>query len=60
MISDPAPTLYDLLMMLRTGGTLIADAGCSTDEFIAARREGRMFVDEDGFGYVYKPKERKP
>lgn len=46
--------LYDLLMRVRERGYIVSSSRCSTEEIAIARAEGRLFVDRDGFGYVYR------
>lgn len=48
------PRLYLLLMRLRHGGSLVPSSSCSALELALARAEGRLVVDKDGFGYVYR------
>lgn len=38
-----------------SGGAIVSSNDLSAEEIDAARQEGRMFVDEDGFGYIYEP-----
>jgi hypothetical protein len=42
-------------MRLRRGGSIVSSAACTPDEITIARAEGRLFVDKDEFGYVYRP-----
>ena len=53
-------TIYALLMKLQHGGAIVSSAACSVDEIDLARAQGRMFVDKDGFGYVYRPRAEEP
>ncbi len=48
--------LYGLLMMLHTGGALVSATHCEPEEIDGARGAGRLFVDKDGQGYVYRPR----
>lgn len=48
-------SIYSLLMRLRRGGSIVSSAACTPDEITIARAEGRLFVDKDEFGYVYRP-----
>lgn len=52
-------TLYHLLMLLRNGGRIVSASELTEDELRLARSYHRLFVDKDGFGYVYQPKENK-
>jgi hypothetical protein len=47
--------LYVLLMKLRAGGSIVSSAACTASEILFARADHRMFVDKDGYGYVYRP-----
>ncbi len=42
------------LAKLRDGGEIVSSNDCPTEEICAARGEGRLLVDKDGFGYVYR------
>lgn len=56
-MSEPAETtLYALLMRVRTGGSLVSGMVLGSDELALAKREKRVYVDKDGFVYVYRPK----
>ena len=41
------------IQKLRDGGVIISTNDMSAEEISEARAGGRMFVDADGFGYVY-------
>lgn len=36
------------------GGAIVSSARCSVEEIQQARREGRLFVDWQGLGYVLR------
>ena len=44
-----------LLQRLRHGGRIVSTAELSPEEIATARAEGRMWVDEENFGYVWQP-----
>lgn len=44
-----------LLNLLKTGGKVVSSAHCSELEIAQAQSCGRMFIDQDGFGFVYLP-----
>lgn len=46
--------IYTLLMQLRHGGSIVSATSCTAGEIMLARADRRMFVDKDGFGYVYR------
>lgn len=48
-----------LLKMLRNGGSIVSTNLLSYKAIANADAEGRMFVDLDGFGYVYRA-DRQP
>lgn len=48
-------TLYFLLMKLRGGGQIVSGRDCTADEIERARLMGRLYVDRDGYAYVYRP-----
>ena len=52
--------LYVLLTKLRYGGRIVSSAACTAAELTIARAERCMYVDKDGFGYVYQPPTRGP
>lgn len=47
-------TAETLLRLLRDGGEVVSSALCSEPEIVQARALGWMWVDPDGFGYVYR------
>jgi hypothetical protein len=52
------PSIYTLLMKVRAeGGTITASKGLTIEAFEEARREGRLYVCDDGHGYVWWPTE---
>lgn len=46
---------FALLKLLRDGGHIVSSAAVSSEVIAAARGETMMMVDNDGFGYVYRP-----
>jgi hypothetical protein len=56
------PCIYQLLMMLRSGGSLVPSTACSKEEVAVAVVEKRFTIDADGYEYVYRPptKRRDP
>lgn len=57
--SGPEPDLYALLTMLRRGGSIVSSHTCSPQEVAIARADGRLFVDKDEVGYVYRPRPKE-
>lgn len=47
------PTAEQLLERLREGGRIVSTGDLTEHQIAAARSAGRMFVDDDGFGYVH-------
>ena len=47
------PTIYKIMMLLRKGGKVISAQASTPDEWAAAVAEKRIFIDDDGFGYLY-------
>lgn len=45
-----------LLQRLRDGGEIVSTAQCSEAEIVVARAAGRIWVDDAGFGYLYRIK----
>lgn len=46
--------MKDLFRKLRNfGGKIVSSNDCSVSEIEQARVEHRMFVDENGFGYIW-------
>lgn len=54
MGTRPVSELAGALMDER--GAVVCSGDCDVIELAAARREGRFFVDDDGLGYVLRPK----
>lgn len=48
-------TVKQLLEKAATGGYIVSTGQCSTMEIAFARAENRMYVDEDGLGYIWRP-----
>jgi hypothetical protein len=48
------------LKKLRDGGNVVSSNDCSEAEVAYAQACGRIYVDEDGFGYIYRPKPAPP
>lgn len=46
--------LFNLL--IANGGKIVPSNECSDLEIAQARACGRMYVDKDGFGFIYFPK----
>lgn len=54
--------LYVLLTKLRAGGPggcIVGGDSCTEDEITLARAERRLYVDKDGFAYVYRRPTRR-
>lgn len=49
-----------MMAKVREGGWLVSSSACSPQEIAWARAEGRMFTDQDGFGYVVRPAASMP
>lgn len=47
-----------ILQRLRNGGEIKSSAAFTPTEIAIARANGRMVVDDDGFGYIYVPERR--
>lgn len=47
--------IYDLLMLVRTGGAIVSYRECDSDEIVLARNERRLASDHDGHSYVWRP-----
>lgn len=45
--------MEELFKKLRNGGAIVSTNDLSETEIAEARACNRMWVDEDGFGYVY-------
>jgi len=43
--------------LIREGGAIVSSAECSDMEIAVAQSVGRFSVDENGFGFVRRPKE---
>jgi len=48
-------SIKELLEKLKFGGKIVSTGGCNISEIAQARADGRMYVDEDGFGFIYMP-----
>lgn len=48
------PKVYELLLMLRRGGSLVCACECTSEELAAATKSGLTSHDSDGFVYVYR------
>lgn len=46
----------ELLQLLRDSGSIVSSNDCSEAEIVCARARHWFWVDEDGFGYVYRPR----
>jgi len=51
-------TIKQLILKLRGGGVIISSDNCTLCEISSSMANDNMWVDEDGFGYVYKKHER--
>ena len=52
------PQISDILTALMDErGAIVSSADCSEMELAFARKEGRFYVDKDGFGFVLRTKE---
>ena len=51
--------LKDFVSLVANGGKIISSADCTNYEISIARACNRMFVDENGFGYIYVPDPEK-
>ena len=47
--------LCDFISKLREGGIIVCSGECSILEIQKARISNRLYVDQDGFGYIYFP-----
>lgn len=57
----PPVDLYALLMALHGGGQLVSMAHCDEEEIESALGGGRLFIDKDGRGYIFRrPAGRSP
>lgn len=48
-------TVLGFLALLKNGGVMVSSADCTPDEISDARKQGHLWVDFQGFGYVYVP-----
>ena len=49
--------LNEMLTRLATdGGKIVSSAACSALEIAEANAEGRMYVRDDGLGFIYVPR----
>lgn len=44
-----------LKRLAKTGGAIVSSNDLSAEDIAEARAGERMFVDDDGFGYIYQP-----
>lgn len=44
-----------LEMLIRQGGKIISSNDCNPLEILDAQADHRMWVDKDGFGFIYLP-----
>lgn len=51
------PHIEQAFFRLRDGGALVSSNECSVIEITNARSTNRFFVDDEGFGYVYRTPE---
>jgi hypothetical protein len=45
----------ELFELLKSGGKIVSSASCTVLEISEARSCDRMYVDKEGFGFVYFP-----
>jgi len=45
----------ELFELLKSGGKIVSSASCTELEIAQARSCDRMYVDKNGFGFVYFP-----
>jgi DUF438 domain-containing protein len=50
----------ELFELLKSGGKIVSSASCTVLEIAEAMSCNRMYVDKDGFGFVYFPSKVKP
>ena len=55
METNPIREMLD--MLAKENGAIVSSAACSTMEIAFARKEGRMFVDSNGYGYIVRLRE---
>jgi hypothetical protein len=44
-------------LLIKHGGKIISSNDCSVLEIAEARADNRMWVDENGFGFIFMPKD---
>lgn len=49
--------MKEFLEKLRSGGAIVSSNECSQMELADANITGRFFIDEDGYGYVWRTPE---
>ena len=49
----------ELFELLKSGGKIVSSASCTVLEISEARSSNRMYVDKNGFGFVYFPQKVK-
>jgi hypothetical protein len=54
-VNSNAKAAKFLKKLAEYGGTIVSSKDLSAEEIEKARQQKRMFVDDDGFGYVYQP-----
>lgn len=54
-VSSDAQAVRFLKKLAEYGGAIVSSSSLSVEEIEKARQQKRMFVDDDGFGYVYEP-----
>lgn len=47
--------MENLFELLKIGGKIVSSAKCSPLEIANAQATNRMYVDQNGFGYIYIP-----
>lgn len=53
--NDMMPNITDILTaLIDERGAIVSSADCSEMELAFARKEGRFYVDKDGFGFVLR------
>jgi len=51
--------LKQFLRLLLKGGTIVCSSECTEFELNIAKACNRFFVDDEGFGYVYRPEKNE-
>ena len=54
-VNNNAKAAKFLKKLAEYGGAIVSSSSLTPEEIEKARQQKRMFVDDDGFGYVYQP-----